>query len=260
MTYAAATNLIYGGTSADTFTANGGLTMNSSAGNTGSLATIIIGGGIWSDVNAYTIHNNITLAGNITLTGTIEYYVGTLTYSTGTITAGTSILQLYDGSTVTLNTKGMTWNYVNFINTTCTLLSDLSTNTLASNNGNSMTFAGNYNITTGVFKPIGNVTLVPSQTLNITSAFYSSGTPIQLITIRSTTTSLPTYINYAGAIANEGIAYTNFTDVIATATPSPFYGPKLLNFNGGTLTRTQGIVNVNGSNINKKIINYSNGV
>lgn len=252
-TYTLATNLVLT-TTGDTLTCNGGLTMSSNAGATGTLATIIIGGGTWTG-GTKSIGNSINLAGNITLSGIIEYATGTITYISGTITQGSSTLA--PNGNFSLNTSGMSWFNISNVQTaqspTITLLSNLSaTGTLTqSSNGSSYAFSGNYNITlanlligdtnTGT---ASSFTLAAGQTLTVTNSLKIMGNAAlnnTAFTVKSATPSSPTYINYTGAIANEVISNTNFTDITAS-------GLTLLNYNGGTLTRTTNISNVTAAN------------
>jgi hypothetical protein len=100
--------------------------------------------------------------------------------------------------------------------------------------------------------------------MNVTNSISYNGVQGHATTIQSTIASSPTFINYTGPVANEGISYINFTDVYATATPVPFYGPVLLNYNPvgylPTLTRTQGIKNVSPASINRRQAPFYNGL
>jgi hypothetical protein len=261
LTFNASANLNYGGTSADTFTANGGLTMSVISGSSPT-ATIILGGGTWSGTSS--LYNNLTLARDVTISGGVQYRKNTLTYSSGTITTTGSTLTI--GTSCTLNTNGMTWNIITLNGTTVTLTSNLQMNKYLQLAGSINIFSGAYSITTNILdiQPsaaiITALTLPAGQTLNIKQSIFIGGQLDYTSTIKSSTPSSPAYINYTGSLANEAIFFQTFTDVYATGPTVPFYGPNLLNYNGGTLTRTQGIVNVNASQINKKSVNYYTGV
>lgn len=237
------TVVINQGVSGDTLTLAGGLLMNKACSGT---ANFILTGGTWSGSN--NLSNNLTLAGNVTVSGQVNYLTGTLTYSSGAITTTGSTLILI--GTSILNTDGMTWNIAEIVTgATYTLASNLEANTLYIS-GVSVTFAGAYDITISTLKSINNVTLkiVSGQTLNISSAF-SVGGGVSTTNIQSVTASSPAYIVYTGTVANEDIVNTNFTDIQATAPSLGSLGANLASWNGGTLTRTSGILNVDASNL-----------
>jgi hypothetical protein len=254
----------------DTWNANGGLTMVTN-GSASSTATIILGGGTWT--GNFSVYQPLTIAGNITLGTNVAYQQGTITYSSGTVTATGSTLTL--NGACTLTTNGMTWNTIAFpslYNFTVTLGSALNMVNLNGGYGSIITFAGAYPITAGTWYISADVNdpstwkFVAGQTLNITQGFNLKATtgpsfsPGALLTVQSATASSPTYINYTGPASNENIDGVTFIDVYASALPIPGFGPKLLNLYGGTLTRTQGIVNVTSANINKRPVNYFTGV
>lgn len=85
----------------------GGLTVNGTLSGT---AKIILTGGTWSGSNTTGIANNLDLQGNVTVSGNVYYRTGTLKYVSGTITVTSSTLNI-TGS-CTLNTNGMSWNWV----------------------------------------------------------------------------------------------------------------------------------------------------
>lgn len=248
-TFSAATNINL--TTSETYTENGGLTLSAASGSAPT-AEIIDGGGTWSGTN--TLANNLTFAGNSTISGTVQYRTNTLTYSSGTIITTGSTLNL-QFSSVTFNTNGMTWN--NITNSsgaaiTITLTSNLALSGAFTNyssgsvNGVNVTFSGAFNISMGTLNFSGQgvsitLSLVAGQTLSITSGINVYGNQGFATTIKSGTTSSATTINYSGTAANDNIYKATFTDITSS-------GSTLYNFNGGTLTRTSGISNVNGSN------------
>jgi len=83
-------------------------------------------------------------------------------------------------------------------------------------------------------------TFVQGQTLTITnSMIFQSSSKFQL-TVKSSISTDPTYIDYTGPLSNQNIYLMAFTDVNAT-------GTTLNNYYGSTLTRTTNIVNTKAS-------------
>ena len=221
-------------TTNETFTTNGGLTSNSAISGT---ATLILGGGTWSGSSVNAVSNNLTFAGNVSLSGAIAYNTGTITYSSGTITVPTtSILYVTGGlgTSLTLNTKGMTWggfyfqNGVNILN----LTSDLSCNSIAFNfyaGTTTFTVSGGGNIFSKYFNwSYGNgntkvtLSLSSGMSLNVSQSlslmgftFFTSAPVLYYFPIISGTPGSPAYINYTGSPNNATIVLATFTDIYA---------------------------------------------
>jgi hypothetical protein len=239
-TFAAASNLIV--TSAETYTTNGGLTMTSATGTSGSLATIILGGGTWSSSANASVSNSLNFAGNVTVSGNVYYKTGEIQYISGTpITTG-STLNLTGTSTI--STNGMVWN--NITGPTTTMILNLVSNLVASGKillQAQTTFSGADDITTSNFTVASTATITISlaakQRLNVTNAISIVGNGN--ITVKSGTVSSPTYISYYGVKANQDIGNVNFTDVTAGA-------QRLYNQRAGVQLRTVNIYNIGPNN------------
>ena len=260
----------------ETLTAQGGLTVSSAMGATSAVG-LIITGGTWS--GQALIYGNLTInpsVSNVTVSGSVGFGTGVLTYTPSTysvITTGSTVAITM--ASTTFNTDGIIWNNISIYPTnygtsiTITLTSPLTmTGYLGlTQSNNTETFNGAFNITCGYLyiAPAtagGTFVFTAGQTLNITKGIWALNGPTaagvySYMTIKSSSTGVPTFINYTGTLANEVLGGVIFTDVYATATTVPFYGASLLNYSGGTLTRTSGIKNVNATNIEKPINNFT---
>lgn len=260
-TFSNTTDLNY--TTTETYSTNNGLTLSAATISNASNATIIIGGGNWAG-QVY-LYNPVILKPSVSNISIQNVDIGaSITYTPSTYSVSQS--SGYVASIVlnsTINTFGMTWYEIQAYNTTntITLSSTLSTQLLYMNQGN-VTFTGS-NVVTQSYLQNENSTVIfqSGLTLYVTNSLtfesvYGAGAS----TLKSGTASSPFYLVYTGPLSGENIESGYFTDVAASGTPIPYYGPKLLNYFGGTLTRTSGIVNVTAANINKKQINFYNGV
>lgn len=238
-------------TTAETMTCNGGIAIY---GTTSGTATLVIGGtgGAWS--SDHILNNNLTInCTTCSLGSDVRYGSGTLTYTAGTVTQNSHSLTLWINPT--LATAGLTWYGVTLqiTLTTVTLTQALNCTTLYIGNkdnleGGPTTFTGAFDITCATLDfPVNSattaitLTLVAGQTLNITSAVVAVSPALAGGTLTIKGAASYAYINYTGTPANCNLAGVIFTDVQATGKP-------LYNFNGGTLTRSSGIVNFTAAN------------
>ena len=104
--------------------------INQPANNTsiGTTNIIMNGNGTWSGGTGSSIKNNLNIntTGTTSINNLVGYNTGTLSYSGGTVITTGSTLTI--GASSTLNTNGISWNNITFpsINSTITLLSDLT--------------------------------------------------------------------------------------------------------------------------------------
>lgn len=197
-----------------------------------------------------TVGGNITLVSGMTCSGT-----GTLEMSAaGTLTSGgVSVswkLSLTGANTKTLNTNGTKWVTVTptMGGKILTLSSAFQCATLDLTDWGSAQFGGAYDISCDNFYMRGyrqqSITFKAGQALNISSKINLSCLRLSDgHTIKSDTSSSAFYINYSGTIAECKVAGTIFTDIDASGSAVP-----LLNWFGGTLTRTSNIYNLSGEN------------
>jgi hypothetical protein len=254
--------------SSATLQCDGGLTITSSM-NASSVAIINISGGTLTDAGySYVIYGPLVLGSvNIGTNQYITYNGNSLTLTSSTTTTGNSLIALSSNITITSNGNTFSGSYL-LIGQTLTLADNLTlSGSFIVDKGNN-TMAGAHNISTPYFEfssgrnNAGSLTLVSGTTLNVTTGMYVSGFTTNLTSnvgiaptsyINTTTPGSPAYINYTGTLPNQSVNQIVFTDIQAS-------GGTIYNYGGGTLTRTQGIVNVNASQINKKSVNYYTGV
>ncbi len=257
--------LVLNSTTTETFTENGGITVDS---NTSGTAGIINGGGTWSatGVASGTISNNFTFAGDSTVSGTVGYRDGTLTWVSGTITTTGSTFDIFSGvaTPVTINTPstGMSWNNILIYNTASVIFNaNLNLTGALVTMWEDTTFSGTFTtITMANFSVMGTFTSVqgavaqtfPAGTiLNVTSGLnLYSGPPYNgatsTTTIQSGTPSSPIYLNYTGTAANCVVADVVFTDVNASGSSQTIYD---YGATPSILTRTTNIIPINQNNI-----------
>ena len=261
--------------SSATLKCNGGLTQTSAL-SSSSVATINISGGTWTG-GGYALYGPLILGnmsignGSYQASTNLQYAGSSLTLTTGSTITGANDLLLNNATiTITSNRVFFPGNFLSDGNTeTWTLIGDLSINGIIIIKSD-ITMSGAYNITVATLE-LGTVifndlrlSIVSGRTITVTNALkvngYLSIEPAEsTYSIQSGTPFSPAYLNYTGTLAKESVYGVPFTDIVATGPCGPFYGCALRNYNGGTLTRTQGIVNVNASNINKRSVNYANG-
>ena len=218
-----------------TITAGNGITMNGTSSIVSGTANIKITGGTITGSSAVQLRNNLELAGNVTFANgvTFNYNTGTLLYTSGTITTTNSTLNI--GTSVTLNTSGITWN--NFLcpnSATLTLNSNLNINgnlTLGSaiNSGKVITFSGTGGVTTSL----------SNTNLTIGDYSYCSGCGSLTTTVTfPTSTTLNVKTLTLGAAGGSGVA---FNATINNTT---------INVNGNlsAFAQNQGVSLYNGSN------------
>lgn len=168
----------------NTLIATGNFTCGAAGAPTVSGTTLIklTGTGTWTGPATGTLANNLTIdagAGTITLSNNIhQYLTGTLTYVSGTIANAGSSSQLVLTGNCSLDTSGMTWQALAFLNgPTVTLLSALHVSAAMSLPNSNVTFSGAFDIDVGTLTTnITNtanrtLTLVAGQTLTINTAF-----------------------------------------------------------------------------------------
>lgn len=105
---------------------NGGLSI---VGNISGTAAIYLQGGTWSaSTTAGQLTNILYINGNVTVSGSVSKSTGSITYLSGTVTTTGSTLNI--GTSIGLDTNGITWNNINMSSgtPTLTLLSNLSIN------------------------------------------------------------------------------------------------------------------------------------
>ena len=262
-------------TTAETLTCQNGLTISTGSMAASTLAGIIITGGTWS--GSYNITTPLTInpsVSNVTISGAVVFGGSQFTYTPSTYVVVTTSSNFEVASNCNFNSAGIVFNNFTFYalvyNTSIaiTLQSDLTITGIlnySSSGGATHAFLGAYNVTCGYIYLLSattsyfTVSFAAGQTLTITSGIYTvsdiNNTGVANYSlINSGTASSPTFIVYKGTLANLKVAGMAFTDVY-------FYGATpLYNYNGGTLTRTLRIKNVDATNINKKAINGYNGV
>ena len=259
-------NSVYGGLNlgyADNFTILGGLTLNSSINI--NYNTLTIGGGFNNSYNCIgttnlvmngtgtwsgggVISNNLTIntAGTITISGLVGYVDGTLTYTAGTI------LQISDPEIrfglvsepgPTLNIAGITWQKLGIFssNTTLTINSYLTAISFL-NYEFGTTFTGafgcsfsNLIITTSADDNSMNFTLEQGNTYTVTNSFrliHRFTTETEFFgTIRSSSLTLTTALNYTGTDQYQTCVYFNATRINSS-------GGNNIKFWRGTMTST----------------------
>lgn len=201
-----------------------------------------------------TVNTTSCAAKTLTCTG----YTGTLTFTSGQILqcngnctfdntmtlSGTGTLR-FGVAAVTLTMDGLTFpGSISFtaFNTTLTLTGNLTiTGSLTITS--LFTFSGAYNVTCGILYLVSSydLTLVSGQTYTITDflLIVNANSIGASIGVKASTASSAVYLNYSGTAANCKIFGRYFTDIDASGS-----AVALLNWHGGTLTRTENIYNV----------------
>lgn len=221
-----------------TLTASAACTVLNCTGFTGTLALSVYG---------LTVAGDCTLPSGMTITFSSP---GSITVSAAaTVTGGTaSAVQLYLTGTgaVTLNSAGTTWALVKVSGgaKTVTLASALACTVLnLYENYGSVTFAGAYDITAGTlgvgYIAAVSATFVSGRTVTVTGTLFSLSSSVAPSTIKSSTASSSFALTFSGSAANCRLAGMIMTDVDASGST----GGSILNWCGGTLTRTTGVYN-----------------
>jgi hypothetical protein len=242
-TWTLATNLEYNSSSAETYTAQGGITMLSQTG-AASNATVYWTGGTFSCASSNNYFYNPLVInptfGNITLATNsyLNYYNSSvaLTYinalpHTVTTTGGT--LFITKGSCATDDGTGhIVWDKVSI-----------------GNGSNTTAFTTNFWCNTFSMSTAStslvSLTQTAGTTLTVNSALTMMGGGNGITnTFKSSSTSAAN-LNYLGTTANLNVAGMIFTWINASGSASTIF-----NLGGGTLSNTTNITNVNGSNIN----------
>lgn len=108
----------------------------------------------------------------------------------------------------------------------------------------SVTFSGAYDISVADLVLTGTLSLVEGRTFTVTNSVVSQGgltsSGVTGSTLKSATGSSTTNLTYNGSVANCKCYGTTFTDVTYSGSTMTW----LPNWQGGTLTRTEGIYNV----------------
>ena len=250
-TWTLATNLDYNSTVAETYTANGGITLIGSQG-TAPTALVIFAGGTFtssSNIGAPIVwYSPLTInptTSNITFTsGHVLAYRSTtpLTYLHSTYTVTTTGFIL-DPSNTTLATDDGTghivWDNCYFQNNNAAAAPLLSTTSLWCNN----LYIAYGSPVAQYFQIAAGSTLTVNTSINAHAATYPTA-----YTIKSSSTS-PAYFNYLGTLANENISGIAFSYINASGSSVPIW-----NYAGGTLTGTTNITNVGASNVNASTV------
>jgi hypothetical protein len=162
---------------------------------------------------------------------------------TGFNVAGNTAGNLRFGGSQTVTTAGLAIpNVTMTASSTITLGSDLNVTGTLNLSTYATTFVGAYDITCGTFMCYttgGNVahTFVSGQTLTVSTAMRVINVSVDYtITLKSSTASSDTSLHFDGAASACIVSGVTFTDVNCAH--------DILNWNGGTLTRTTGIYNV----------------
>lgn len=241
-------NLTLGGT--NTLKIGGGLATGGfqTIGQGGAQGFMLFNGtGTWSGTSNISGGCALTIntAGTITVSSTV-HFSGPFTFTAGTITGGTIDFNT-NGSTLDTATGGAIASNISFnASSTYTLSSDFSTTGSITIQNFQPTFAGAHDITCATLNIGGpqtskTITFVKSRTLTVTTAMNinSDNADGFTISIVSDTSSTATKLRYQGTLANQKVFGVIFTDVDASTSTNPIY-----NWDGGALTRTTNIYNV----------------
>jgi hypothetical protein len=173
-----------------------------------------------------------TLAGTLAGTGTLSTK-GTTVNGTG---LGTNTVALYIGGNATINTDGTTWGSFSIgTGYTCTLGSNFQcTGDFGVRTNTAGIIAGAYDITCGslTLQNKCTLTLVANRTLT-TGAIYISGVQGFATTLKSSSASTNTNINFTGSEDNSVMFGATLTDI-------NFTSPRRMYTWYGTVTRGAG--------------------
>jgi hypothetical protein len=149
-------------------------------------ADINLLGGTWGGTNVTTIASNLNINGNVTITGFVPYSTRTIKYISGTLTLTGSTIGF---TNCTIDLAGVTWNNIQFYNSTYTLNSQLVSNTIQLFTFSTMTFAGAFswtcNTLTTVNNSTGSVLLVNGLTYTINTSFNTTSVASGIYTFQS---------------------------------------------------------------------------
>jgi len=202
-------------------------------------AELVLTGGTWNASSAAEIINNVTFAGNVTLAATIHKGgTSTIKYNSGTIdtTTNSSTLIISNGSSITFDTSGMTWNNI----TTGTGINTYTINSLLTVNGTltiaisgTHTFDGTNGFTVNTLSSLATsaltVSLKESITYTVNSAFTCNTSSVgSIVLFTSAHASTKALINFP----NNGTVTCN---VLASFTRIEVTGRSVNTF-AGTVT------------------------
>ena len=143
----------------------------------------------------------------------------------------------------TINASGTTWATI--VNNTNVTLQAAFAATLFTTGATAATHVwdGNYDLTLGTLRITyitnGAIKFRAGQTVNVTTALNVAGNYASASTLSSDTGSSPFTLNYTGTVDNCKVSGMAFTDVNYTGSTVT----TLINWQGSTLTRTDGIYN-----------------
>jgi hypothetical protein len=236
-----ANNIVNG----NSITVGGNLSSNGAL--TGTTTFVMNGSGNWTGnfTGTGTSKVNLNTSGSITIQN-ITATSGPASYIAGTINSSGATLNLT--GTYTCNFPGIHWQRVNNATTTSsglTIQSNFICDGAVSYTGITLAAAKNiigpfqfsctdYNIPAGVTSSLGVGT-----TLAVSNSFTLVSDRLNPSSLKCVTGSSTAYLNYTGTLANCQISNANITDIDASGSSN-----QILNYFGGTLTRTTNIRNV----------------
>lgn len=190
-----------------------------------------------------TMFGNLTFSATMTIAGT-----GNLTFNSSATIISAGIASTIGSLTLmssvyTLDTNGTTWTQLILSSSskTVTFASALQATTL--NISISTTFAGGFDITCDTLIMGGSIAnqyaFISGKTITAQTNLYIFSNPILPGTFKSATPTSAALLVYNGTAANCKVAGIIFTDINASGSAVP-----ILNWYGGTLTRTDNIYNV----------------